>query len=270
MPRLGQPAARSGVPRHRGKAYLRDELWLRGMGPAVRRATTGGTPSVPRDPGRDAPRRIDSGRFALSHPRRAAGSLLRARDADHVRSATRLPSKTKSMPSAILTTAICSVSSTAPRTRSTPKPSRRHWSATTIPPSPAAVTLSFRSICTIWRDGTHCRPRSRNGSSDAPRCPMSNWTTPSNRPPRTTPLRPSSKMGSRRRSSAPTVSSAVRDRASSALTSSAMRARRVRLSRCSRTCSSDVRRAITIAYWTSAARSPAVCSSRRRLRSSTA
>ncbi len=51
--------------------------------PPVRRAAAGRTASVPRDPRRVAPCRLDAGRPAVPHPRKAHGPLFRGRDADH-------------------------------------------------------------------------------------------------------------------------------------------------------------------------------------------
>ena len=67
-PDLAAPAARGWIPRYRGGPLLRDELWIGGMGPAVRRSAARGTASVPRDRRRLAPRGLDAGRRALSYP----------------------------------------------------------------------------------------------------------------------------------------------------------------------------------------------------------
>ena len=63
-------------------------------------------------------------------------------------SATRFRRSTKCTAFAISTIAICSASSTAPRTRPDKEALDAVWSAPKTPPSPAAATSSCRSTCT--------------------------------------------------------------------------------------------------------------------------
>ena len=81
--RPARAVSRGGISRHRSGPVLRHGDRLRGVGPAVRAAAAEGAAPVPGDPRRSAPRGLHPRRPAVSHPRQAHGSVLRAGDADH-------------------------------------------------------------------------------------------------------------------------------------------------------------------------------------------
>ena len=92
------------------------------------------------------------------------------------------------MDSAISTSVICLVLSTAQRIPGTKRPSMRRSLARKTPHFAVAVMSSCRNIFTTLPGGTRCPRRRRNESSGARNCRTSNWMIPPSLPRRTVAL----------------------------------------------------------------------------------